>query len=92
MCPTELLLFPQLMVLYVLEMGLCVKEDALWAHGLYLEPFSLCHLKVMYLGQETIAQPGGVCGYTSQRGRYVCIIHRCVARLTEHPQFCKEHF
>lgn len=40
------------MCLYVLEIGLCIREEALRAHGLHLESFSFYHLNVMYSGQE----------------------------------------
>lgn len=39
------------MFLYVLEIGLCIREEALRAHGLHLES-SFYHLNVMYSGQE----------------------------------------
>ena len=61
------------MFLYVLEMGLHIREDAPWAHGLYLEPFSLCHLKGMCLGQETDNFSAQWCIWVHNLERKLCV-------------------
>lgn len=88
LCPTEQHLFTSLMFLCVLEIGLCIREEALQAHGLCLEPFFFKSFKrdVSRTRDRRLLSPVQYMG-TCILERQICMskyIYICHTRLSIH--------